>query len=172
LTRPWHNFGIAGDTGVARIESTRRLLGGLCDNTEHHSFAVNKSTDALHFLGSTSQNFLYDTPLSFSGNNVYAYGTQCIDFEANFLDTFHVYQRGTNGFLTLTGINAPTPLSCLPETSTAVPLPPQTHRTTSPSPSRQSLSRLPKVGIYSSAEPLYIASAIANLVDRAGTSGH
>lgn len=146
MARPRHNFRIAGDTGVARIESTRRLLGGLCDNPEHQSFAVNKSTGALHLLGSTSQTFLYDTPLSFSGNNVYAYGTQCIDFEANFLDTFHVYQRGTNGLLTLTGINAPTPLPPSGDFYCRS-LPPQTHRTTPPSPSRQSLSRLPKVGV-------------------------
>lgn len=83
-------------------------VGGLCDNTEHQSFTVNKSTGALHFLGSASQTFLFDSPLSFSGNNVYAYGSACTNFEGNYLDTFHVYQRGTNGLLTLTGINAPT----------------------------------------------------------------
>jgi hypothetical protein len=84
-------------------------VSGLCDSTEHLSFSVNKSTGALEFLGGPAPVFLFDTPLSFSGNNVYAYGTDCTNFEGNYLDTFHVYQRGTNGLLTLTGINAPTP---------------------------------------------------------------
>jgi hypothetical protein len=84
-------------------------VGGLCDSTEHQSFTIDKPTGALHFLGSTSQTFLFDTPLSFSANNVYAYGTDCVNFQGNVTDTFHVYKRGSNGLLTLTAINPPTP---------------------------------------------------------------
>jgi hypothetical protein len=80
-----------------------------CFYTEHQSFTIDKSTGALHFLGSTSQTFLYDTPLSFSANNVYAYGTDCVHPEEGFTDTFHVYKRASNGLLTLTAINPPTP---------------------------------------------------------------
>jgi hypothetical protein len=78
-----------------------------CFYTEHQSFTIDKPTGALHFLGSTSQTFLYDTPLSFSANNVYAYGTDCVYPDGT--DTFHVYKRASNGLLTLTAINPPTP---------------------------------------------------------------
>ena len=84
-------------------------VGSLCDSTEHQSFTIDKPTGALRFVGSTSQTFLYDTPLSFSANNVYAYGTDCVNFQGNVTDTFHVYKRGSNGLLTLTAINPPTP---------------------------------------------------------------
>ena len=84
-------------------------VGGLCDSTEHQSFTIDKPTGALRFLGSTAQTFLFDTPLSFSANNVYAYGTDCVNFQGNVTDTFHVYKRGSNGLLTLTAINPPTP---------------------------------------------------------------
>jgi hypothetical protein len=84
-------------------------VGGLCDSTEHQSFTIDKPTGALRFLGSTSQTFLFDTPLSFSANNVYAYGTDCVNVQGSVTDTFHVYKRGSNGLLTLTAINPPTP---------------------------------------------------------------
>ena len=83
--------------------------GSECDSTEHQSFTIDKPTGAVHFLGSTSVTFLFDTPLSFSANNLYAYGTDCVNFQGNYTDTFHVYKRGSNGLLTLTAINPPTP---------------------------------------------------------------
>ena len=84
-------------------------VGSLCDSTEHQSFTIDKPTGALRFVGSTSQTFLFDTPLTFGANNVYAYGTDCVNFQGNVTDTFHVYKRGSNGLLTLTAINPPTP---------------------------------------------------------------
>ena len=56
-------------------------VGGLCDSTEHLSFTIDKPTGGLRFLGSTSQTFLFDTPLSISANNLFAYGTDCVDFQ-------------------------------------------------------------------------------------------
>jgi WD40 repeat protein len=84
-------------------------VSGLCDSMEHQSFTIDKATGARRFLGSTSQIFQFDTPLSFSANNLYAYGTDCVNFQGNYTDTFHVYKRGSNGLLTLTAINPPTP---------------------------------------------------------------
>jgi hypothetical protein len=84
-------------------------VGSLCDSTEHQSFTIDKPTGALRFVGSTSQTFLFDTPLTLSANNLYAYGTDCVNFQGNVTDTFHVYKRGSNGLLTLTAINPPTP---------------------------------------------------------------
>jgi hypothetical protein len=74
--------------------------GPPCGNSVHQSFAVDKLTGALHFLGNTSEIVSVDSPLSFSANNIYAYGADC---------TFHVYKRGSNGLLTLTAINPPLP---------------------------------------------------------------
>ena len=94
-------------TGATLYVAT--TVGSLCDSTEHQSFTIDKPTGGLRFLGSTSETFLFDTPLSISANNLYAYGTDCVNFQGNYTDTFHVYKRGSNGLLTLTAINPPTP---------------------------------------------------------------
>ena len=94
-------------TGATLYVAT--TVGSECDSTEHQSFTIDKPTGGLRFLGSTSETFLFDTPLSISANNLYAYGTDCVNFQGNYTDTFHVYKRGSNGLLTLTAINPPTP---------------------------------------------------------------
>jgi len=94
-------------TGATLYVAT--TVGSECDSTEHQSFTVDKRTGSLRFLGSTSDTFLFDTPLSITANNLYAYGTDCVNFQGNYTDTFHVYKRGSNGLLTLTAINPPTP---------------------------------------------------------------
>ena len=67
-------------TGATLYVAT--TVGSLCDSTEHQSFTIDKPTGGLRFLGSTSETFLFDTPLSISANNLFAYGTDCVDFQA------------------------------------------------------------------------------------------
>lgn len=83
--------------------------GGLCDHTLYQAFKINSASGYLQFLGNTPDSFLYNTPLTFSGNNVYAYGTDCIDYQGGYLDTFTTYKRQSNGALVATSISAPTP---------------------------------------------------------------
>ncbi|MFL6306768.1 MAG: hypothetical protein ACJ72H_24815 [Candidatus Sulfotelmatobacter sp.] len=84
-------------------------IGGLCDNSEYQSYKLNAQSGVLTFLGSSASSFLFSTPLTFSSNNRFAYGTQCINYQGNYLDTFSVLERDKNGFLTLTGIPQPPP---------------------------------------------------------------
>jgi hypothetical protein len=85
------------------------LQGGLCDHSAYQSFRVDKPTGQLKYLGVTAQTFLFNDPLSFIGNNVYAYGSLCIDYQGNYLDTFAGFRRDDNGILTAANVNAPTP---------------------------------------------------------------
>jgi hypothetical protein len=84
-------------------------VGSLCDHSEYESFKIDKSTGALSFLGSTSQTFLFNSPLSFLSNNKFAYGTDCINFQGNFLDTFAGLKRESTGMLNYVNVNLPTP---------------------------------------------------------------
>jgi hypothetical protein len=85
--------------------------GGECDSTLYQSFKIQSSNGLLSFLGNTPVSDFFNSPLSFSGNNVYAYGTACIDFQGGYLDTFATYKRESNGLMVATPINAapPTP---------------------------------------------------------------
>ena len=83
--------------------------GSLCDHSLYQSFKINSTTGFLQFLGNTPDLFLFNTPLTFSGNNVYAYGTDCVNFQGNYTDTFTTYKRESTGALAATSISAPTP---------------------------------------------------------------
>ncbi|MGA2536586.1 MAG: hypothetical protein ABSF53_11260 [Terracidiphilus sp.] len=79
-----------------------------CDNSYYESYKVG-STGELELLGSTSQIFLLNAPLTFSSNNKYAYGSQCIDYRGAYLDTFAGYDRNSSGLLRSSGITEATP---------------------------------------------------------------
>ena len=87
------------------------FVGGLCESSEYQSFNIDKTTGKLKLLGSSAQKFLFNTPLSFSGNNVYAYGSDCIDYKGNYLDTFETLKRESNGFLADTSLTTAPPAS-------------------------------------------------------------
>jgi hypothetical protein len=63
------------------------LVGGLCESSEYQSFNIDKTTGKLKLLGSRAQKFLFSTPLSFSANNVYAYGSDCINYKGGVIST-------------------------------------------------------------------------------------
>jgi hypothetical protein len=85
------------------------LQGGLCDYSAYQSFRIDKPTGQLKYLGITAQAFLFNDPLSFIGNDMYAYGSQCIDYQGEYLDTFAGYRRQSNGILTAGNVSAPAP---------------------------------------------------------------
>jgi hypothetical protein len=82
---------------------------GDCEHTEYQTFSIDQANGKLNFLGSSGLNFLYNAPLRFSGNNVYAYATGCVNFQNVNIDTFQILKRGSNGFLTDSGISAAEP---------------------------------------------------------------
>jgi hypothetical protein len=84
-------------------------VGGDCDNSEYQSYKLNPQTGVLTFIGSAASNFLFSAPLTFSSNNRFAYGTQCINYQGNYLDTFIGLERDKNGFLTSIGNPQPNP---------------------------------------------------------------
>ncbi len=78
-----------------------------CSGTDdgYQSLRISKTTGSLNYLSETlpNQNTLY--PLSFIGNNLYAYEASCIsDF-----DSIESYKRESNGSLVQVSINAPLP---------------------------------------------------------------
>lgn len=85
------------------------LQGDTCGDSAYQSFRIDKPTGQLKYLGVTAQAFLFNGPLSFIGNNVFAYGSDCIDYQGNVGDTFAGFQRGSNGTLTAANVNAPRP---------------------------------------------------------------
>jgi hypothetical protein len=84
---------------------------GDCEHTEYQTFSIDQANGKLNCLGSSVPSFQYSSPLRFSGNNVYAYGTDCVDFLFSItpFDTFQILKRGSNGFLTDSGISAAEP---------------------------------------------------------------
>ena len=95
----------------------RRATVGLhCDSSAHQSFQIDKATGRLKLLGTSAAKFLNSTPLTFSGDNVYAYGTngyssgsEC--FKGVSSNTFQTLKRESNGFLADTSFTTNPPPS-------------------------------------------------------------
>ena len=85
------------------------FVGGLCDSDEYQSFQVNSTTGSLHYLGHSASQFLYSSPLTFLSNDVYAYGSDCVDYEGGYIDTFQALKRSSGGLLASISVSAPTP---------------------------------------------------------------
>lgn len=69
-------------------------------NNDYQSFSVNPSTGQLTYLGATSQaSPSFNSPLSFIGNNEYAYSSSCYHFDPEIF----AFQREANQ--TLNGLN-------------------------------------------------------------------
>jgi hypothetical protein len=86
-----------------------QFSGGLCDHTHYQSFLIDKPTGKLHFLGKSADIFLFDDPLSFIGNNTFAYGSECLNYQGLPLENFNGYSRQASGLLDMASISAPDP---------------------------------------------------------------
>lgn len=83
--------------------------GGLCDQTHYQSFWIDKTTGKLHYQGKSADRFLSNSPLSFTESDKFAYGSECMNYEGNPLDTFAGYARQTSGLLDWGAVSAPDP---------------------------------------------------------------
>ncbi|UWZ85465.1 hypothetical protein [Occallatibacter riparius] len=86
-----------------------QFTGGLCDHSHYQSFMVDKPTGKLLWLGKSADIFLFDEPLSVSGNNQFAYASECFNYQGGPLDNFSWYVRESSGLLNLESISAPAP---------------------------------------------------------------
>jgi len=83
------------------------FYGNICANNTYQSFGVNGSTGELTYLEASSPSTQFGVPLSFVGNNVYGYGSNCYHFSA----LIYGFQRNNDGTLTSLTTNPPTPVA-------------------------------------------------------------
>jgi hypothetical protein len=81
------------------------IYGNICANNTYQFFSGGNS-GKLAYLGATSVSTPnFETPLSFTANNAYAYGSGCYHGQA----TIYGFARSSNGKLTELNINPPVP---------------------------------------------------------------
>jgi len=80
--------------------------GNICANNTYQSFAIDKPNGELNYLGSDGADRWFSVPLSFIGNNKYAYGAACI---GDLYWQIYGFQRHSNGMLIQANVSAPTP---------------------------------------------------------------
>jgi 6-phosphogluconolactonase (cycloisomerase 2 family) len=79
--------------------------GSQCANNTYQAFTI-ESSGKLSYLGMTSAaSPVFNTPLSFLGNNKYGYSSSCYHYSAGIYE----FSRSTTGALTLSGNAARTP---------------------------------------------------------------
>jgi hypothetical protein len=79
-----------------------------CANNAFQFFGSDASTGGLSYRGTTAASSPeFYLPLSFLGNNKYAYGSSCYHFSP----TIYGFARGSDGSLTHLGINPPLPVA-------------------------------------------------------------
>ena len=99
-----------GEVGSLFLDHTGSTLYALniysdCANNTIQSFAKNSSTGALTYLGDSSPSAALWSPVSFIGNNLYAYNASFIQMSA----AFYAVVRGSNGALATFAINPAIP---------------------------------------------------------------
>lgn len=81
------------------------FLGNICANNAYQAFSIDSSTGALSYLGSAVASPAFNTPLSFTGGNVYGYSSDCYRDEAGIFG----YTRNSEGDLSQTSVTARVP---------------------------------------------------------------
>jgi hypothetical protein len=78
-----------------------------CANNTYQFFSIDDSTGALGYLGIVNGGSpMFNVPLSFIGNNVYAYGSYCY----HFTPAIFAFRRHSDGTLTSVKDNPPLPI--------------------------------------------------------------
>jgi hypothetical protein len=101
--------------GVINLDHSGAMMyrvqfsGGLCDHSHYQSFTIDNTSGKLHFLGKSADSFLFNFPPTITANNAHAYGSECLNYQGNPLDTFAGYVRESSGLLNLASVSAPDP---------------------------------------------------------------
>jgi hypothetical protein len=86
------------------------IAGDQCDSEQYESFHLASGTGELDHLGTSGEMFLSDDPLTISANDEFGYGTDCVDYQGGYLDTFAELKRTSSGLFTYNdSFSAPTP---------------------------------------------------------------
>jgi hypothetical protein len=81
--------------------------GDSCANTAYQSFHIDGSTGDMTYLALSQSSAAFNVPLSFIGNNVYAYGSTCYHFSPLIFG----FMRNSDGTMTYLNSNTPMPLA-------------------------------------------------------------
>lgn len=92
-----------------------------CGSDVYQSFQVERPSGNLKFLGNNRDLGLFSGPISFIGNNVYAYGAECDFYVGLFVPIISGFQRQANGNLGA-GAGGPIPASQQPDRYLFCPL--------------------------------------------------
>ena len=106
------NCGDNGGPGALFLDHTGATLYDVdfddCANNAYQSFSIDPSTGELSYLGVTSvMTPEFNVPLSFIGNNLFAYGASCFHFNSD----LYGFQREQDETLTQLNINPNMPRS-------------------------------------------------------------
>jgi WD40 repeat protein len=82
------------------------FLGNICANNTYQSFRIEKTAGELDYLGSDGEDPWFNVPLSFIGNNTYAYGAVCLN---DMYWEIYGFKRHSDGMLIQANVSAPTP---------------------------------------------------------------
>jgi hypothetical protein len=77
----------------------------ICANNAYQYFSINKSNGELSYLGVSAAATSFEDPLSFSGNNDYAYDSNAFRYDP----AIFVFKRSGNGLLTPLDVNPDIP---------------------------------------------------------------
>ena len=83
------------------------FYGNICANNTYQSFAIDRSTGVLSYLGASDPSVVFNVPLSFIGNNVYAYGSSSREYNSSIFG----FRRNSDGTLTDLSLNPPLPVA-------------------------------------------------------------
>ncbi len=81
-------------------------LGNICANNAYQAFSIDSASGALNYLGAAVASPAFNSPLSFIGDNLFGYSSDCY----RSMPGIYGYARATDGTLTQTsGLAAPIP---------------------------------------------------------------
>lgn len=83
------------------------FYGNICANNTYQSFSIDRCTGELTYLKASAPSVVFDLPLSFIGNNVYAYGSSSHEYNSWIFG----FRRNSDGTLTDLNLNPPMPVS-------------------------------------------------------------
>ena len=107
-----HNGGDCGGIGPLFLDHTGATLYGVdfdgvsCKSNIYVSYKVENPTGELQYLGKNGATSYFNSPLSFIGNNVYAYGASCVGDPQ-----IYGFQRQSDGMLTLANVSGAVPVA-------------------------------------------------------------
>ncbi len=79
--------------------------GDACANNTYQSFGIDRATGELNYLGASNPSVDFNVPLSFTGNNAYAYGSSCYHVNPDIFG----FRRTEDGTMTFLDINPTMP---------------------------------------------------------------